>query len=139
MKEKDEMSQQASKSLQNLFTTLVNSEHANHFDWGNIQWLVSGDRMANAQITFGYVEIQPGRKNPRHYHPNSDEVLFLIEGELNHSLGDDVVHLTAGAAIFIPQSMPHDAFNPGDKTARMVVAYPTGERQMVALEEGQDE
>jgi quercetin dioxygenase-like cupin family protein len=116
-----------------------NHQRANHFDWGSIQWLVSGDLMNNAQITFGYVEIAPGQKNPKHYHPNSDEVLYLLEGELNHSLGDEVVPLKAGMAIFIPQAVAHDAFNPGTVPARMVVAYPTGDRQMVALEEGQDE
>ncbi len=133
------MNEQTSKSLQSLFTTAVDGQRANHFEWGSIQWLVSGDRMDNANITFGYVEIEPGHKNPRHYHPNSDEVLYLLAGELNHSLGDDILHLTAGTAIFIPQAMPHDAFNPGTETARMVVAYPTGDRQMVALEAGRDE
>ena len=85
------MSKEISKSLTSPYTTLVNQQRANHFDWGSIQWLVSGDLMNNAQITFGYVEIAPGQKNPKHYHPNSDEVLYLLEGELNHSLGDEVV------------------------------------------------
>ncbi|HXF62207.1 MAG TPA: cupin domain-containing protein [Caldilineaceae bacterium] len=121
------------------FTAVTNRDHANQFDWGAIQWLVSGDLMDGANITFGFVEIEPGRKNPRHYHPNSDEVLYLIEGELRHTVGENIYHLTAGTAIFIPQQAPHDAFNPGSKTARMVVAYPTGDRQMVPLEAGEDE
>ena len=120
-------------------TALADRRIANQFDWGSIQWLVSGQQNAGAKITFGFVEIEPGKKNPRHYHPNSDEVLYLIEGELNHSLGDEIFHLTAGMAIYIAQDEPHDAFNPGAVTARMVVAYPTGDRQMVALEEGRDE
>jgi quercetin dioxygenase-like cupin family protein len=120
-------------------TAVRDRASANQFDWGAIQWLISGDLMDGANITFGFVEIEPGCKNPRHYHPNSDEVLYLIEGELNHSLGDSTFHLTAGMAIFIPQLTPHDAFNAGTKTARMVVAYPTGDRQMVALEAGRDE
>lgn len=121
------------------FTAVVDSTLANHFDWGSIQWLISGGKNPGAQITFGYVEIQAGHKNPKHLHPNSDEVLFLLEGELRHSIGDEVYHLTGGSAIFIPQNAPHDAFNPGTTTARMLVAYPTGDRQMIALEEGRDE
>ena len=123
----------------NNFTAITNLDHANRFDWGAIQWLVSGELMDGANITFGFVEIEPGRKNPRHYHPNSDEVLYLIEGELRHTVGENTYQLTAGTAIFIPQHAPHDAFNPGTKTARMVVAYPTGDRQMVLLEAGDDE
>lgn len=123
----------------NDYTNAVNGQHANQFDWGSIQWLISGELFAGANITFGYVEIEPGSKNPRHYHPNSDEVLYLIEGELDHSIGDEIYHLSPGMAIFIPQNAEHDAVNTGSKTARMVVGYPTGDRQAVMLEAGADE
>lgn len=120
------------------YTQAVDAQAANAFDWGSIQWLCSNELHADAQLTFGYVQIEPGRKNPRHYHPNSSEVLFLIEGELDHSLGDEVVHLTPGMSIYIPQQVAHDAVNRGRVTARMVVAYPTGDRQIVMLEAGDD-
>jgi quercetin dioxygenase-like cupin family protein len=107
-------------------------------EWGFMQWLCSGTLFADAQQTFGYVEINAGEKNPKHYHPNSDEVLFLIEGELDHSLSDAVFHLTAGMSIHIPEGVPHDAFNRGQSVARMVVAYPTPDRQVVMCEEGQE-
>ena len=131
------------KPEQNLhpgqLTAAADTAQASQFDWGSIQWFFGGTQTPGAQITFGYVEIEPGRKNPRHYHPNSDEVLYLLEGELDHSLADEVFHLVPGSAIFIAQEVPHDAVNTSDRTARMVVAYPTGDRQIVMLEEGQDE
>jgi quercetin dioxygenase-like cupin family protein len=120
------------------YTVSVNQNDANLFPWGSIQWLCSDAQFAGANLTFGYVEIQPGQKNPRHYHPNSSEMLYLIEGELDHSLEDKVIHLEAGTAIFIGQNVKHDAVNRGERTARMVVAYPTGDRQAVMLEEGDD-
>jgi quercetin dioxygenase-like cupin family protein len=85
-----------------------------------------------------YVQIEPGRKNPRHHHPNSDEVLYLLEGELEHSLGNEVHHLEPGMAIHIPQGVDHDAYNGGRVTARMLVAYPTSDRRVVMREEGQE-
>jgi quercetin dioxygenase-like cupin family protein len=120
------------------YTNGVDANAANQFAWGSIQWLCSNELFADANLTFGYVQIEPGRKNPRHYHPNSSEVLFLIEGELDHSVGDHIFHLTAGKSIFIPLGVEHDARNPGSTTARMVVAYPTGDRQAVMLEQGDD-
>jgi quercetin dioxygenase-like cupin family protein len=120
------------------YTNAVNGQAANQFDWGSIQWLCSNELCQGADITFGYVQIEPGKKNPRHYHPNSGEVLFLIEGELDHTIGAEVFHLAAGMSIFIPQNAEHDARNPGSQTARMVVTYPTGDRQAVMLEEGED-
>jgi quercetin dioxygenase-like cupin family protein len=133
------MERKATRGMEGQYTAFVHGSHANQFDWGSIQWLVTGERFAGANVTFGYVEIAPGRKNPKHYHPNSDEVLFLIEGELDHSIGDEVFHLTTGMAIFIPKNAVHDASNSGTKTARMVVAYDTGDRQAVMLEQGRDE
>ena len=112
----------------------VSREHAITFDWGSIQWLVNDQLAADAQITFGYVEIDAGGKNPRHLHPNCDEVLYVLEGTLEHSLGDDVVDLSPGDALLIPRNVPHDARNRGQASARVVVAYSTGDRQTVMLE-----
>src|SRR5689334_22089181 len=90
---------------------VVDGTQALPFDWGTIQWLVSGRQIPDSRLTFGYVEIKAGTKNPKHYHPNCDEVLFLIEGELDHSLGKDIIHLTPGMAIHIPTGLSHDAVN----------------------------
>jgi quercetin dioxygenase-like cupin family protein len=116
----------------------VDEGNASPFGWGSIQWLCDGQIFADAQQTFGYVRIEPGAKNPRHLHPNSDEVLLLLEGELQHSLGEESYQLLPGMAIHIPQGVEHDARNTGDVTARMVVAYPTSDRRVVMREEGQE-
>lgn len=113
----------------------VDSDQANQFRWGSIQWLCSGERLSDAEQTFGFVEINAGANNPAHYHPNSDEVLYLIEGELDHSLGENLYHLTPGMSIHIPRGVPHNALNTSNATARMVVAYPTDDRQAVFLNE----
>lgn len=123
---------------QDFRVAAVDSDKAMTFDWGTIQWLVSGRHIADSQLTVGYVEIKPGLKNFRHYHPNCDEVLYLLEGELDHSLGGERFPLTAGMAIHIPQSMAHDAVNRGTVVARMVVAYSSADRQTVTVEEGQE-
>lgn len=116
----------------------VDIDLAQVFDWGSIQWLCSGDLFPDAQQTFGHVRILPGHKNPQHYHPNSDEMLLLLEGQLDHTLGDETFHLTPGMSIHIPQGVLHDAFNHGDSTALMIVAYPTSDRRVVMNEEGQE-
>ncbi|MGH2560961.1 MAG: cupin domain-containing protein [Thermomicrobiales bacterium] len=132
------MSEQQPVTSANGRTAIVGDGSAHRFHWGSIQWLCSGERLPDAETTFGYVEIQPGQKNPKHLHPNSDEVLYLIAGELTHSLGDEVHHLTPGMAIHIPRGVEHDAINTTDLVARMVVSYPTPDRQVVMAEEGQE-
>ena len=107
----------------------VAQDDANTFDWGSIQWLCNGEMLDDAEQTFGFVQILAGSSNPEHVHPNSDEVLYLIEGELDHSLGDEVYTLSPGMSIHIPRGVPHNAVNTSDVTAKMVVAYPTRDRQ----------
>ena len=106
------------------------------FPWGRLHWLCNGERIPDARQTFGLAEILPGQKNPRHFHPNCDEVLYLLEGEIDHTLGEAVYHLTPGAMLHIPSNTPHDARNTGAVTARMVIAYSAPDRQTVFLEPG---
>jgi quercetin dioxygenase-like cupin family protein len=87
-----------------------------------------------AEITVGLVEIDAGMSNPVHYHPNCEEVLHLLEGSLDHRIGDDVVSITGGDTIHVPQGIVHGATNTGTTTARMLVAYPTGQREMVVVD-----
>lgn len=106
--------------------------------WGNIQWLITGQSVPGSNMTFGYVEIAAGAKNPLMLHPNCDEVLYLLDGELDHSLDGFDYHLTPGDAIHIPRGSKHDAINRGAVAARMVVAYDTGDRQIRILDGGKD-
>lgn len=116
----------------------VDRDQADKVPWGMMQWLCSGRQLADTQMTFGYVEINPGAHNPLHLHPNSDEVLYLLDGELDHRLGDVAYILQPGMSIHIPQGVEHNATNTSQRVARMVVAYPTGDRQIVMLEEGDE-
>lgn len=113
----------------------VDSDQANQFKWGSIQWLCNSELWSDAEQTFGFVQINAGSNNPAHFHPNSDEVLYLLEGELDHSLGDEIYHLIPGMSIHIPRGVPHNAVNTSSQTARMVVAYPTSDRQAIFMDE----
>ena len=117
--------------------TLVELDDAarDELGWGSIQWLVNGSRNPGAAITAGYVMIHPGRNNPLHDHPTADELLHLIEGELDHRIGEERFRLGPGSTIHVPRGVWHNAVNTGLLTARMLVAYPTGHREMVVVDE----
>lgn len=116
-------------------TACVDDNKANKFDWGSIQWLCNGEMLDDAEQTFGFVQILAGANNPEHIHPNSDEVLFLLEGELDHSLGEEIYRIKPGMTIHIPRGVAHNAVNVSDVTAKMLVAYPTEDRQAEFLHE----
>lgn len=126
------------KHAESAVLSRIDQQKAAKFNWGSIQWLVNREMNKNCEMTFGHVVIMPGEKNVLHVHPNCDEVLWLIEGELDHSLGDESFRITPGMAIFIPRNAPHDAINKGAVPARMIVAYSSGDRQTIMLEEGEE-
>jgi quercetin dioxygenase-like cupin family protein len=108
------------------------------FPWGAIQWLCNAEIDPEAQQTLGLVYILPGEKNPRHHHPNCEELLVVLSGECDHSLGDAVHHLAAGAMIRIPAGVAHDARNTGWEPVRMLICYSSADRQTVFLEAGEE-
>ncbi|MCX7018129.1 MAG: cupin domain-containing protein [bacterium] len=96
--------------------------------WGSLQWLASSGIGNSDHMTLGRVIIKRGYSNPRHSHPGCDEILHLLRGRLQHSLGSDTVKLDAGDTLVIERGVAHNAVSVGDEDAEMIVAYPTGHR-----------
>lgn len=109
----------------------VNDGERHEFDWGSITWLQSGSFSQSAELAFGEVVIRSGRSNPMHIHTNCEEVLYLLEGDLEHTCGDESPYqLRPGSSICIPRGVPHNAACTSDCDARMVVAYSSAYREM---------
>src|SRR5262245_13084097 len=83
------------------------------FDWGAIRWPMNGALGDGAQPALGVVYILPGEANPRHYHPNCEELLFVLSGECDHSFEERSVRLSAGDLIRVPAGVRHNAVNTG--------------------------
>jgi quercetin dioxygenase-like cupin family protein len=54
-----------------------------------------------------------------HIHRVQEETFYMLEGECEWQVGDQLVHATPGAFLFIPPGVPHNIRNPSDKSARM--------------------
>ncbi|MEW6358994.1 MAG: cupin domain-containing protein [Planctomycetota bacterium] len=99
------------------------------FDWGAITWLVSGKIGNSDSMTFGKVVIKAGRANPRHSHSNCDEILHLLSGRLDHSVGDKVFPMNPGDTISVPRGVVHNAKAVGDEDAVMVITFSSAHRK----------
>lgn len=97
------------------------------FDWGTIKWLVSPDLDSGAGLTTGEVIIYPGKGHARHTHPTAEEVIYVISGEGEQTVGDDdAFAVTEGDAIYIPRDTPHSTFNTTWRPMRLLVVYTPG-------------
>jgi quercetin dioxygenase-like cupin family protein len=79
-------------------------------------------------------ELNAGQRNPRHLHPNCEELLYVIAGSCEHIVGATKVTLKAGDLIRIPRGVPHQAMVLGNEPFRSVVSYDSPDRQMVLQE-----
>jgi quercetin dioxygenase-like cupin family protein len=100
-------------------------------DWGRLEWMVSAALGNSDTMTVGRCYIRPGEQNPRHYHPNCDEVLHVLQGTILHTVGNDIVPMGPGDTISIPSGALHNARNVGDDEAVFVISFSAPDRQTV--------
>ncbi len=60
---------------------------------------------------------------PYHLHHDSDEVIYVLSGEITCKIGDRVAVGGAGTSAFIPRGVAHAWKNTGGETARILFMY----------------
>jgi len=96
--------------------------------WGSLTWLAGGD-IGNADgVTVGRVVIRQGQSNPAHRHDNCEEVLYLLAGRLEHTVGPEQVVLEPGDTLVVPAGVAHHAISVGRVDADMIVVYSSAQR-----------
>jgi mannose-6-phosphate isomerase-like protein (cupin superfamily) len=104
------------------------------FPWGTLKWLMSERLSPGAAQTLGICQIFPAQRNPVHYHPNCEEVLYLLSGQGEHSFDGAAVQLVAGSTIRIPLGVKHNLANTGADVLTCLIAFSCGTRETVFLE-----
>lgn len=66
-----------------------------------------------------YFEIEPGCRLGTHT-DSAEEILLILEGTAEVSLGDERDYLSAGEMALVPAMMPHGLQNTGHETVRVV-------------------
>ena len=114
--------------IHSLYEAAKAEEQGDRQEWGQLQWLANNAIGNTTGLTLGRVTIKAGQSNPRHRHNSCEEVLYLLAGELEHTVGDQTVSVRAGDTLAIPAGMFHNASNTGEQDADMIVAYSSAHR-----------
>lgn len=128
------MSSQPSVTFDNVVRSVQEVEPRT-MSWGQLVWLIGETQTPGAEQTFGVVTILPGKRNPLHVHPNCEELLYVLDGEAEHKLGDQTFSIKAGDVIRIPRGTPHWARATGDTSLVAVISFSAANRQTENLEE----
>jgi quercetin dioxygenase-like cupin family protein len=102
--------------------------------WGSLTWYASKGLGNSDFATAGICRIKKNAENPRHLHPNCQEILHVLEGDIVHSYGegpDSAVSMGKGSTITVPPGIFHNARNVGDCEAVLLITFSCAERQTV--------
>jgi len=102
---------------------------AEQTDFGSVQWAVRDGDPEGAEQTIGLATFDGGKGNVEHVHPNCEEVVYVLDGEVQHTLGDQSTRLRAGDLIVVPRGVPHRLFNDGPAAARAYIVFSSPDRQ----------
>ena len=97
--------------------------HAEATDFGSVEWAARAGDPPGAEQTVGLAVFDAGKGNVEHIHPDCDEVVYVLDGEVEHSLGDARVTLRAGDLIVVPRGVPHRLVNRGDAPVRTYIVF----------------
>ena len=97
-------------------------------NWGSLTWLGNPQIGNLKDMTVGRVVIKKGHSNPRHAHGNCEELLYLLKGRLEHTMGNEKVILNPGDTLSVAPGVFHNALSIGEGDAEMIVCYSVGSR-----------
>jgi quercetin dioxygenase-like cupin family protein len=83
-------------------------------------------RETNDSIMMFEETLPAGTASIHHLHHDSDEVAWVISGELTFKIGEDVTSGGPGTCAFMPRNVPHAWKNTGSETARVLFLYTPG-------------
>jgi quercetin dioxygenase-like cupin family protein len=78
--------------------------------------------------------VTPGDGPPLHVHVKDDEAVYVLEGEIDFRVGDDIYDNRPGSFVFVPRGTPHTFQNVGSDDARMLLIFtPSGIERLFEL------
>jgi putative monooxygenase len=87
---------------------------------GDLRAMLTPSMVGSTSGFMGLALIQPGEKIAEHYHPYSEEFVFVVCGELEVDLDGTAYPLRPDHGLLIPKDVRHRFRNVGSAEARMV-------------------
>ncbi|GAA3780096.1 cupin domain-containing protein [Streptomyces chiangmaiensis] len=87
---------------------------------GDLRAMLTPATVGSTSGFMGVAILQPGDRIGEHYHPYSEEFVYVICGQLEVDLDGEPHPLRPEQGLLIPAFMRHRFRNPGDEEARIV-------------------
>jgi mannose-6-phosphate isomerase-like protein (cupin superfamily) len=110
--------------------THVDRSPAVRFAGSTIRVLLNGEESGGSVSVF-YQEVEPGFGAPPHHQPNEEEHFFILEGDLEMTIGNRTIVASPGTFAFAPRHTTHAFKNRGTGVCRFLTwNSPAGHERM---------
>ena len=87
---------------------------------GRDSWeFVDGVRLhaiGGEQVLLCRVQYEPGKQVPWHKHDDTEQVMFILDGEVEMTIEDDTATVKAGDVVVVNRGLHHKLFSEGGVT-----------------------
>ena len=95
-------------------------EHPGRF----MRWLANADSLQANNLSVCVIRVLPGEAvRPAHSHPNSEELIYIINGKGKVMIENEVGEVSAGSAILFEQGKIHMLKNTGDIEMKVICFF----------------
>ena len=68
------------------------------------------------QVMLCHVRYEPGTTVRRHSHPTAEHVMWIVEGDVTMTIGDETKTLSAGDVVVVNRGLEHELYSEGGMT-----------------------
>lgn len=90
------------------------------FDWGEIAWASRPQNTDSKHLAILDVTIVPGMGHNFHRHPDQEEMIYVLDGQIEQWIETKKQILNPGDAVFINKGVVHASFQLGDRPAHLL-------------------
>jgi quercetin dioxygenase-like cupin family protein len=91
--------------------------------FGKLRQVVMPADTGSRQLVLLEGVIRPGEGHDFHMHPQQEEVIYVVSGQIEQWIGKDKRVLGPGDAVHVPPTTVHGAFNTGTTEARLLAIF----------------
>ncbi|WP_100615159.1 cupin domain-containing protein [Confluentibacter citreus] len=89
-----------------------------------MKWLANEDSLKAKNLSVCVIRVLPGETvRPAHSHPNSEELIYIINGEGKVMIENEVGDVKTGSAILFEQGKIHMLKNTGDTEMKVICFF----------------
>ena len=85
-------------------------------DGSEIRELLAHRNSCIVKQSLAEARLPPGQSTTPHFHPQTEEIYYILRGAAEMRIGDEVCAIGPGDAIAIPPGATHQISNTGDET-----------------------